>query len=812
MPYSEVDALFFFGREREQRVITANLFAARLTIIYGSSGVGKSSVLRAGVIRELRRMIDDSHRVGEPPDLTFLYFNDWQGDVLARLRRAVVMLQNGDSLELNPEVKREGSLAQTCGDVIRRLERDILIIFDQFEEYFLYHGQQGNSNLFPQQFAELANWPGLRVNILISIRDDALSKLDFFKPLIPNLFGNYLRLQHLGSTEAREAIVKSIETYNRLPLEVKEYGEEIQIEPELVSGVVDQVQTGRVFIGDVGQGGIVQSSSRGVETPFLQLVMTRLWKQELTSGSHILRRETLADLGGAAVIIKNHLDEVMKGLSEEERGVCARIFQFLVTPSGTKIALLISDLEEYASIPKARLEMVLAKLSATNMRILAPVTTTTDGRQEVRYEIYHDSLAQAILDWRRRYNEEQRRIAQELQLKTERDRQQRELEQAQALAAAQRERAEAEQRRAEEQARAAKRLRALLVALALVSTLVLASAIYAWMLRQKAERRRLEAQAARSQILATQYNIEAYRADSNGANDEAMSLWSQAEKHQREAHILIPSQELVHLMVKSEPGAYVFINEEPRAKVQETGEAKPLELAQGTYNIRVIKNEFMALERKIELVPGNTTLELRLARIHFATEFSDSFLEGKKYWSAPESWQLENGKMLVRGPGIGLIKDRIYRDFKASFAIQFVNRRGAVWVLRAQDDQNYYMFELLGPDGNPSNTIRTSRCKNGQLELINTIRVNQDLSRAGDWFTITVEAKGNLISHMMEVSSQPREHAQRLASLEDGSFAYGGIGFATKEDEEFYLGPTTVVPLVQESRVTPQKPPDSLRR
>src|SRR5262249_59690549 len=166
--------------------------------------------------------------------------------------------------------------------------------------------------------------------------------------------------------------------------------------------------------------------------------------------------------------------EVMKSLSEEERGVCGRIFQFLVTPSGTKIALLISDLEEYAAIPKARLEMVLATLSATNMRILAPVTTTTDGRQEVRYEIYHDSLAQAILDWRRRYNEEQRRIAQELQLKTERDRQQRELEQAQALAAAQRE-------RAEEQARAAKRLRALLVALALVSTLVLASAIYAWM-------------------------------------------------------------------------------------------------------------------------------------------------------------------------------------------------------------------------------------------------------------------------------------------------------------------------------------------
>ncbi len=384
MPYSEGDAHFFFGREREQRVITANLFAARLTILYGSSGVGKSSVLRAGVIRELRRMIDDSHRLGEPPDSAFLYFNDWQGDVVTRLQQAVVALQNDNPLELRKEQKLEASLALTCQEVSSRLERDILVIFDQFEEYFLYQGLQRSPNPFPQQFAEVANRPGLRVNVLISIRDDALSKLDFFKPLIPNLFGNYLRLQHLGSQEAREAIVKSIATYNRLPAEVKEHNQQIEIEPELVSDVIDQVRTGRVLLGDVGQGGTGKASNAGVETPFLQLVMTRLWKEEVGTGSNTLRQKTLADLGGAAAIVKNHLDGAMNSLSEEECGICAKVFQFLVTPSGTKIALLISDLEEYTSIPRAQLEMVLAKLSATNMRILAPVTTMTDQRREVR--------------------------------------------------------------------------------------------------------------------------------------------------------------------------------------------------------------------------------------------------------------------------------------------------------------------------------------------------------------------------------------------------------------------------------------------
>ena len=46
--------LFFFGREKEMRLIAANLFASPLTLLYGASGVGKSSILRAGVINHLR--------------------------------------------------------------------------------------------------------------------------------------------------------------------------------------------------------------------------------------------------------------------------------------------------------------------------------------------------------------------------------------------------------------------------------------------------------------------------------------------------------------------------------------------------------------------------------------------------------------------------------------------------------------------------------------------------------------------------------------------------------------------------------------
>src|SRR6185312_6884410 len=54
IPYSEADADYFFGRERDTRVIVANLRGSVLTLLYGASGVGKSSALLAGVLPRLR--------------------------------------------------------------------------------------------------------------------------------------------------------------------------------------------------------------------------------------------------------------------------------------------------------------------------------------------------------------------------------------------------------------------------------------------------------------------------------------------------------------------------------------------------------------------------------------------------------------------------------------------------------------------------------------------------------------------------------------------------------------------------------------
>ena len=57
--YREEDGIWFFGREAESDRVITNLQAARLTLLHADSGVGKSSLLRAGVAWRLPRGTQD---------------------------------------------------------------------------------------------------------------------------------------------------------------------------------------------------------------------------------------------------------------------------------------------------------------------------------------------------------------------------------------------------------------------------------------------------------------------------------------------------------------------------------------------------------------------------------------------------------------------------------------------------------------------------------------------------------------------------------------------------------------------------------
>jgi WD40 repeat protein len=407
-PYKKKDHKLFFGRKHDTEVIISNLRTTELTVLYGVSGVGKSSVLMAGVEPALMKMREGKADGRKKVRHALVIFRDWQNkNLLSALRGAVLreVCENAvTTVKDDPKLSFEEFLSQCT----RALQGPVFFVFDQFEEYLLYHEPSEEEHSFETQFARIVNSRPIEANFLLSLREEDLSKLDRFQGAIPNLLGNMLRLEYLDRKSAEEAIRLPLETYNANPALPAD--RHVAIEDELVMAVLHQAQLGKTAFDGTGQGlprekvtgNLNNLNNMRVETPILQMMMSRLWHEEVRTGSRVLRHETFTRLGKGHKIISTYLDEAMGQLTPEDCDIAARLFLFLVTPTGTKVAHRIDDLasREYTGYSDAQLRPILDRLSTPELRILR--TVNAPG-QPVRYEIYHDVLAPAILDWRRRF-------------------------------------------------------------------------------------------------------------------------------------------------------------------------------------------------------------------------------------------------------------------------------------------------------------------------------------------------------------------------------------------------------------------------
>ena len=384
---SEHDWLLFFGRERESEVVAANLMASRLTVLYGPSGVGKSSLLRAGVSRRLRALVPSGGGPDEGSSQVVIV-DSWRDDPILAVAAAA-----GAQTDL--------PLADALAERAIASGGELYLMLDQMEEYVLYHGRDGGP--LANALEDVLTRSGLPVHVLLGVRDDSLADLDALKRRLPGLFGNLLRLDHLTRAAARSAIEGPLRAYADLG------GPEVVADDDLVEAVLDEVATGRIEQHLSGRGLVEEGKrERRVEAPYLQLVLERLWAVERERGSERLRAATLAELGGAERIVEEHLERALSGSDAVERNLMAGLFNHLVTPSGTKIAHGVDDLARYANEDPARLEPVLAALDRA--RILRRVPGRAGGPS--RYEIFHDVLAPAVLAWRTRH-EAERALARE---------------------------------------------------------------------------------------------------------------------------------------------------------------------------------------------------------------------------------------------------------------------------------------------------------------------------------------------------------------------------------------------------------------
>ena len=392
--YTEADREYFFARDSFRDLVAANLMANRLTVLYGPSGVGKSSLLQAGVIPLLRQTAEGAFCYLAVTDAIVVFCDLWRDNPLAELGSAL--------LRAVPEPAKVADLAaddpvlslELVQEIASRFDANIYLLLDQFEELALSH-ISASAEAFNSELGRIIRASRVPVSMLLGVRDDALAELDQLEPYVPDILDNKLRLEHLTPAEAKEAIEQPLVRYNALVSDDRH----VDIESELVTQLLAQLVSRSVSVGATGEG--VVDGPQPVEAPYLQLVMTRLWRAETEQGSRWLRVETLRQLGGAKQIVGTHLDAVLAGFSEEQRETASRIFRHLVTKSGRKTSQDLENLAALEDLDPAKVQKVLDLLSAA--RLVRPVPAPAGSDEGPRYEIFHDVMGPAVLSWRRRY-------------------------------------------------------------------------------------------------------------------------------------------------------------------------------------------------------------------------------------------------------------------------------------------------------------------------------------------------------------------------------------------------------------------------
>ena len=303
---SETDRRFFFGRERESEVVAANLMASRLTVLYGPSGVGKSSLLRAGVAQRLRSLVPVGRRR--------------QRRRRGRDRRQLARRPDRWRSQRPPAPPTDIPLADALAERAIASRGGALPVLDQMEEYVLYHGRDGGP--LAGALEDVLTRTDLPVHVLLGVRDDSLADLDALKRRLPGLFGNVLRLDHLTRAAARSAIEGPLRAYAELG------GPEVTAEDELVEAVLDEVAAGRIEQHLSGRGLVDEAgASGGWRRRTSSSCSSGSGRSSATRGSDVLRASTLAELGGAERIVEEHLERALAGSRRSERDLVARAVQ-----------------------------------------------------------------------------------------------------------------------------------------------------------------------------------------------------------------------------------------------------------------------------------------------------------------------------------------------------------------------------------------------------------------------------------------------------------------------------------------------------
>jgi hypothetical protein len=281
--YSEETRAYFHGREEETSELARRIQRKLLTVLFGQSGLGKTSLLRAGIVPRLRAE-------GYCPIYVRIDYAPESPPPSEQIKQAIMKSAASAGVWTRPGSAIEGEslweFMHHRGDLLKDADGRVLmplLIFDQFEEIFTLAQADDTgrmrAKLFLADLADLVeNRPPAALEariedddsaaedfdfaradyrVLIALREDYLAHLEGVKGIMPSITQNRMRLARMNGKQALSAVVvpggrlvsqEVAESIVRFVAGGSELGN-AEIEPSLLSLVCRELNTVRQLQG-----------------------------------------------------------------------------------------------------------------------------------------------------------------------------------------------------------------------------------------------------------------------------------------------------------------------------------------------------------------------------------------------------------------------------------------------------------------------------------------------------------------------------------------------------------------------------------
>jgi hypothetical protein len=407
---TDVDRLLFHGRQREVDTVLHSILSFDLFLLYSPSGMGKTSLLNAGVLQHLRernlwpvtlRLNDPSTPVVELIEEQILGASATSPDI---------------TVGRNPYLLGVDSAHASLWDVLSGLEvwkgntlQQPVLIFDQFEELFTLGWDDDDRTRFIASFGEVvrrhrisptehpndsARLPPPNVKIVVVVREDSLGELERLAVDVPQIMQNRFRLEGLNPTQAEAAICEPAR------MDDDRLAKPFTYSPDAANAIIDflrsKQENGRTVV------------TRFVEPSQLQIVC------EHVERSILPQKVTAKDLQAAVVIAegdlggKAGLDRILRDFYRNKlqlfpprvrRKVRALCETGLISQQRRRLSVEEGEIKNRFGVERARLDELIAyRLVRAEPRV-----------GSVYYELAHDTLVTPILAFREAVRKARRR-------------------------------------------------------------------------------------------------------------------------------------------------------------------------------------------------------------------------------------------------------------------------------------------------------------------------------------------------------------------------------------------------------------------